>query len=84
MQRPHLLSQLRPRALPPKEQGGYIVSEILPHSGSNFKRNPSQVRIVFGTGKRITPELTRRPTTATTWIEPINDHERQAEGSRVE
>jgi len=32
----------------------------------------------------ITPELTRRPTIATTRIEPTNDDERQAKGGRVE
>jgi hypothetical protein len=35
-------------------------------------------------GKRRTPELTRRPTIATTRIEPANEHERQAEGGRVQ
>jgi hypothetical protein len=36
------------------------------------------------TARRLTLELTRRPTRATSQIEPANEHERQAKGGRVE
>jgi hypothetical protein len=46
-----------------------------------------QVNTEFGASpfnRNLTPELTGRPTIATTRMKPVNVDERQAEGGRVE
>ena len=60
-------------------------ADMLPMALPHWTDGVSHSRILADTSAgRLTPELIRRPTTATTRIEPTNYHERQAEGGRVE